>query len=241
MPAVLAVAAGLLMAGAPAPRVAIETLRTAPTAADPAADPAAPLLAAAALLAWALVAWLLALTLSTAAGRLPGLAGAVCGQVAQRLAPTAVRRLVEVALGVSVVVGATAVPASAVAAPPPPAPRVAALDWPAATPLPHPLDWPAAAGPAARGTSAQRVDVRSLAAPAEPAPAAAARRTAPAVVTVRPGDSLWAIAADHLPAGADDARIAQAWPSWWAANRAAVGADPDLIHPGLQLHPPAQS
>jgi nucleoid-associated protein YgaU len=60
-------------------------------------------------------------------------------------------------------------------------------------------------------------------------------------VVVKPGDSLWAIAADHLPSPATDAQIARAWPRWWAANRDAVGAAPDLIHPGLRLRPPAPS
>jgi nucleoid-associated protein YgaU len=58
---------------------------------------------------------------------------------------------------------------------------------------------------------------------------------------VRPGDSLWAIAAAHLGRHATDAEVAQAWPTWWAANRDAVGSDPGLIHPGLQLDPPAGS
>jgi LysM repeat protein len=60
-----------------------------------------------------------------------------------------------------------------------------------------------------------------------------------AAVVVQPGDSLGGIAARHLPAAASDAQIAQAWPAWWSANRAAVGADPDVIHPGTRLTPPA--
>jgi nucleoid-associated protein YgaU len=56
---------------------------------------------------------------------------------------------------------------------------------------------------------------------------------------VRPGDSLWAIAARHLgsrhPSAAD---IAAAWPSWWVANRDVVGDDPALIHPGQRLDVP---
>lgn len=52
------------------------------------------------------------------------------------------------------------------------------------------------------------------------------------LVVVQPGDSLWAIAADH-------------WSGWgwrrlYAANRAVIGDDPDLIHPGQRLRvPPA--
>jgi uncharacterized membrane protein YgcG len=57
-------------------------------------------------------------------------------------------------------------------------------------------------------------------------------------VTVRPGDSLWSIAARELGPGARAGDIAVAWPRWWAANRALVGADPNLIHPGQRLRAP---
>jgi nucleoid-associated protein YgaU len=57
-------------------------------------------------------------------------------------------------------------------------------------------------------------------------------------VTVRPGDSLWSIAAGELGPGARAGDIAVAWPRWWAANRALVGADPNLIHPGQRLRAP---
>ena len=74
-----------------------------------------------------------------------------------------------------------------------------------------------------------------LLAPA-PRPAAAALDT----VTVRRGDSLWSIAQRHLGATATDAEVAHAWPEWYAANRAVIGDDPDLIHPGMQLVPPRE-
>lgn len=57
-------------------------------------------------------------------------------------------------------------------------------------------------------------------------------------VTVRPGDSLWRITAAHLPADASDAEIAAAWPRWYEANRAVIGADPGLIYPGQVLQTP---
>jgi nucleoid-associated protein YgaU len=45
--------------------------------------------------------------------------------------------------------------------------------------------------------------------------------------TVRPGDSLWAIAdAQKVPGG---------WPALYEANKGAVGSDPDLILPGQSL------
>ncbi len=61
---------------------------------------------------------------------------------------------------------------------------------------------------------------------------------APAAVVVQAGDSLWAIAARDLGASATPSRIARAWPQWWQANRAVLGDDPDLIHPGTSLTAP---
>lgn len=60
-------------------------------------------------------------------------------------------------------------------------------------------------------------------------------------VTVHRGDCLWVIAARHLGPEATDSEIAQEWPRWYAANRALIGDDPDLIHPGQQLVPPTGS
>ena len=57
-------------------------------------------------------------------------------------------------------------------------------------------------------------------------------------VTVRAGDTLWAIAARHLPAGASPAQIDRAWRGWYAANRSEIGNDPNLILPGQQLTAP---
>ncbi|MGH3357884.1 MAG: hypothetical protein ACRDO7_03715 [Nocardioidaceae bacterium] len=58
------------------------------------------------------------------------------------------------------------------------------------------------------------------------------------VVRVRPGDTLWDIASSRLPPGADDAARAAACRRWYAANRAVIGADPDLLLPGTPLRPP---
>lgn len=55
------------------------------------------------------------------------------------------------------------------------------------------------------------------------------------VVTVRPGDSLWSIAADLLPTHADDAAITRTWQHLHHVNAARVGKDPDLILPGTRL------
>ena len=64
--------------------------------------------------------------------------------------------------------------------------------------------------------------------PLRPAPAPGQPRW----VVVRPGDSLWDLAATHL---ADPVR----WPEIYALNRAAIGADPSLIQPATRLRLPA--
>lgn len=68
----------------------------------------------------------------------------------------------------------------------------------------------------------------------EPAPVAL---EAPVPITVRAGDSLWSIASERLGPDAALADIDAAWRELYAANRQAIGTDPDLIHPGLDLEP----
>lgn len=57
----------------------------------------------------------------------------------------------------------------------------------------------------------------------------------PGTVTVHRGDTLWGIAAAHLGPHASEAEIAREWPRWYAANRAVIGDDPDLILAGQVL------
>lgn len=216
-----AVALGALLLTAPAPTQALADLR------DPgsAADPTAPLVAAVALIAWPLALWLAVTVLLTLAARSPSRVGRVAASAARRTAPVAVRRAVELSLGLSVVVG-VASPAVATQEPagPTPVPPAASLDW-AGTPAPS-LDWPTTAPQEPAAT-----EVRA-------APVAAAGE-----VVVRPGDTLWDLTeqslADRTGAPPSDAQVAAAWPSWWAANRDAVGDDPHLLRPGTPLTPPA--
>lgn len=88
---------------------------------------------------------------------------------------------------------------------------------------------------AERVTSPTRHQLDGLRLPDRPA---LAIPSSPAVV-VRPGDTLWAIAARSLPPGATNSEIAAACARWYATNRAVIGADPDLIHPQQRLTPPA--
>ena len=62
----------------------------------------------------------------------------------------------------------------------------------------------------------------------------------PTAVVVRRGDSLWSIATDLLPAGADAPDVTEAWHRLHRANTARIGADPDLILPGTRLVVPGQ-
>ena len=110
-------------------------------------------------------------------------------------------------------------------------------------------DPPAAASPRANGRPGGSVPVPGYV-PSAPAPVLDAQRSrllAPSprsawathdLVTVRRGDSLWALAARHLGAGASDVEVAREWPRWYAANRSVIGDDPDLLVPGQQLRPP---
>ncbi len=67
-------------------------------------------------------------------------------------------------------------------------------------------------------------------------PPPAARRTA----RVRPGDTLWSLAARDLPPGSPDALVAARWHAIYAANRALIGPDPDVITPGQRLRLPGK-
>jgi hypothetical protein len=58
---------------------------------------------------------------------------------------------------------------------------------------------------------------------------------------VAPGESLWSIAATELPPGTGPAAIDTRWRQWWHHNRAAIGADPHLIHVGLHLAAPPET
>jgi nucleoid-associated protein YgaU len=57
---------------------------------------------------------------------------------------------------------------------------------------------------------------------------------------VQPGDTLWDIAAQVLESQ-DQARIARYWPAIHRANRAVIGANPNLILPGQILKLPQET
>jgi resuscitation-promoting factor RpfA len=102
-----------------------------------------------------------------------------------------------------------------------------------ATAAPSATAAPVAAGVSEPGSAPRPGSVTSPRAPLPAAPPAA--RSAPEAYVVVSGDTLWDIARRHLPPGASAAAVAEAWPRWWALNRARIGPDPALIHPGTRL------
>ncbi|MFD7022146.1 LysM peptidoglycan-binding domain-containing protein [Promicromonospora sukumoe] len=134
-----------------------------------------------------------------------------------------------------------------------------ALAAPTAMALPHDSAVPAAdAGPAVVLDLGWRPTDGSSGKSAGPQPAtersslvARSAGTDERTVVVEAGDTLWSIAADGLareaearagagsPAGTPTAaEIVDAVGRWYETNRAVLGADPDLIRPGMVLREP---
>lgn len=57
-------------------------------------------------------------------------------------------------------------------------------------------------------------------------------------IVVRPGDSLWLLAAERLPDDADDTTVTRTWRRLYDANDSLIGSDPDHIEPGQRLARP---
>jgi nucleoid-associated protein YgaU len=219
----LLVAADVATLVAAAPDAALPAHLTAPHAwiAASGADAVTADLAAVGL--WLAALWTTVGLVSAAAARLPGSLGRAADRLARVVLPRAVYRLAAGATGMGVLLAPIAASAHGATTAHTPA-TVAAPAWPSDSPLPAPA-WPLgpsteAAPPARHGR----------------APAAAAT-----VVTVRPGDSLWTIAAAHLDGRATPRRIAAQWPRWFAVNRAVIGDDPNHLVPGQVLAAPQRA
>ena len=65
-----------------------------------------------------------------------------------------------------------------------------------------------------------------------------ARAARPEIVVVRPSDTLWDLAREQLPPDTDDATVLARVREIHCANRAVIGADPDLIRPQQRLRMP---
>jgi hypothetical protein len=186
------------------------------------------------LAVFAVCAWVALLLAVASAARLPGHLGRLAGSAFRVLAPTVVRRAVEVMLGATTVLAVTA--GAAQAAGPAHRPMAAAAHAAIATPLLAGLDRPAAPAPDLDRPSTEPsrgIGLVSAVPTRSPVPQAKS-----SMVTVRAGDSLWRIAARSLPHDAGPRAIERAWHRWYDANRGVIGADPDLLQPGQQLVPP---
>lgn len=178
------------------------------------------LLSALALLVTAAaLTWLCAAVGASVAAETGGIGRRLAGPLAAALAPRSMQFAVRVVCGVAVAGPLGTLPAIAAEAAPADCAGTTCRTRLAALPVPDRPDVVAQ-------QSATAVPASLRARPARP------------VVTVRRGDSLWSIAAAHLPSGADPGDIAAAWPRWYRANRAVLGPDPDLIHPGTELVAP---
>ncbi|MBM3673749.1 MAG: LysM peptidoglycan-binding domain-containing protein [Actinobacteria bacterium] len=124
----------------------------------------------------------------------------------------------------------SAPPASPGAGPSPPAPSPPAPVPPAPGPATVPIELPPpliVIAPAFVPPTTPPTHARTV------APPAPAER-----YVVKRGDCLWSIAAARLGAGAPASAIDTAWRRIYAANRAAIGADPNLILVGAELSVP---
>lgn len=198
------------------------------------AEPSSLLLAAAEVAAAALLA-------RCGLGGLLGLAATALGprttsaRVALRVTPGLLRPVVAalLALGVSAVAAGPALAAG-------PSPQLPAAGWSA-----EPGSSPPPTAPTATAADLPTAGWVPVAEPAVRAGTPGPLLTGPRPrehraegVVVRRGDTLWAIVARALGPRATDAQVAAQWPRWYAANRAAIGPDPDLIQPGTTLHAP---
>jgi LysM repeat protein len=175
-------------------------------------------------LAWGLAGYLVTAVAATSLAHL-GAAFGLASQSLARIAPSRLRRVIDALVTLSVAASIVGTGASAaVAAPRAGADPVVATQSVNGSQLDGSgLDWP--------GLGAASTPVAPSHAPA-PQPADA--------VLVRPGDTLWSIAARHLPTGASGALITRAWHAWYDANRTVIGPNPSVIHPGQRLVAPGR-
>ncbi len=171
----------------------------------------------------ALAMWTLLATAAGALRRVPGIVGQAAHLGWRLLVPAALRVAVSAAVGAVVGAQVIALPALALDD----SPATATHTTSGARTLVPSVDRPFTTVPARPG-------------PAAPVPARPAiDRPTPdrATVTVRPGDSLWAIAERSLNSPSS-AEVAAEWPRWYRQNRATIGADPDVIVVGTVLAAP---
>lgn len=246
--------AAVVLLPAAASLVFVDLGRHALSAARDTADPAGALLGLAALALAGVLAWA---TAAAATGVAEAWRGGTSGPVRSSRAPGVTSTVATRTRTGAVSAGVAALVMAALTAPAASAAAGAAAGVPAvvvsqqieltdqthqthpaagSTPVVAPGSWAALADDgfrAPRGASAGTASLVTAQPTRQGVDAGDAR------VVVMAGDTLWAIAARHLGAGADDAEVAAAWPQWWQANRQTVGEDPDLLRPGQRLVVPA--
>jgi hypothetical protein len=256
--AAVALAAVSLVVAAAAGSIFLSTARgsAAALAAQGPASPADGILVVVGFVGALLSLWVgLSMALS-ALSALPGALGSVCGEMAARVAPAAVRKTVAFVLGTALT--AALVPGTAVARPtyqgPPRHAAVASAQYvvgalgnladlaPDAS-FRFVSDRVATSDTTDTGNGADSAPRPSWSPEAHASPEGHAStghaRDRAADIVVQRGDTLWSIAARHLGPAATTPEISAAWHRWFAANRQVIGDDPNAIRPGQVLRPPA--
>jgi hypothetical protein len=205
--------------------------------------------------------WAMSLTIAVASALLERSGRTGAATVTGRFSPAFMRRLAFAAIGFQLLAAPLATAATPPSPDPVPRPVVSALWTPTTAAvdglvLPRPLRVLAApaplrgSGPTSElGNSGTGPDITPPWTPRVPAVepgTLAAQQLRPqepadgrAEVTVRPGDSLWSLAAVRLGPLASDVDIAREWPRLYQANRAVIGGSPHLLRPGQVLKLPA--
>ncbi|MDN4482638.1 LysM peptidoglycan-binding domain-containing protein [Demequina lignilytica] len=119
---------------------------------------------------------------------------------------------------------------------PSPSPSASAWTTPLGSGPPEALRAPAGTPPSPGATPTSAAPPGPSVVP--PASISTSTGLAAQVHVVVAGDSLWRITAELLGDDPSDARIAEAWPDLYRANRAAIGDDPGLITVGMRLEVP---
>lgn len=205
--------------------------------------------------------WAMSLTVAVASALLERSGRTGAATVTGRFSPAFMRRLAFAAIGFQLLAAPLATAATPPSPDPVPRPVVSALWTPTTAAvdglvLPRPLRVLAAPAPLPEsgttpelGSSGTGPDITPPWTPRVPAVepgTLAARQLRPqepadgrAEVTVRPGDSLWSLAAARLGPLASDVDIAREWPRLYQANRTVIGESPHLLRPGQVLKLPA--
>ena len=200
-------------------------------------DPVTPLLAVLAFLSEVLIGYVVVVLALRTLSLLPGAIGGLTARAALLLSPGAIRNLLDLLVGGTLLAQATltAMPSALQGRTPDPFHMMTT----AAVRSIGPVGSIEPAGPTTRmGPAETRPPSRRLAAPLPPWLGGGPSK--PRVrYTIAPGDTLWDIAAAHLqPSQRSSERINRSWRRIYRANRPAIGADPDLIYPGTRLDVP---